>query len=145
MSEQQCCKPDLRFQWCRNTAYLAPKTCPMFSFKPNPAAEQRRKVFAASPTWHQHCHRRCCHDLGDGLIHLVKQEESFLSHEACGHHCLENHIVSFWPGVNHYAASKTLAERAAWDFIKTDGGGLELAVVNPVSQARMQRLLCSVP
>jgi nucleoside-diphosphate-sugar epimerase len=28
--------------------------------------------------------------------------------------------------------SKTIAERAAWDFIKAEGGGLELAVVNPV-------------
>ena len=31
-----------------------------------------------------------------------------------------------------YAKSKTLAERAAWDFIAREGGGLELAVVNPV-------------
>ena len=28
--------------------------------------------------------------------------------------------------------SKTLAERAAWDFIANEGGGLELSVVNPV-------------
>jgi nucleoside-diphosphate-sugar epimerase len=31
-----------------------------------------------------------------------------------------------------YAKSKTLAERAAWDFIAKDGGDLELSVVNPV-------------
>ena len=31
-----------------------------------------------------------------------------------------------------YAKSKTLAERAAWDFIAKEGGGLELSVVNPV-------------
>jgi len=31
-----------------------------------------------------------------------------------------------------YAKSKTLAERAAWEFIARDGGALELAVVNPV-------------
>ena len=31
-----------------------------------------------------------------------------------------------------YQKSKTIAERAAWDFISADGGGLELAVVNPV-------------
>jgi nucleoside-diphosphate-sugar epimerase len=31
-----------------------------------------------------------------------------------------------------YAKSKTLAERAAWDFIAKQGGGLELSVVNPV-------------
>ncbi|MDB5087620.1 MAG: epimerase [Mucilaginibacter sp.] len=32
-----------------------------------------------------------------------------------------------------YQKSKTLAERAAWDFIAREGGGLELSVVNPVA------------
>ena len=32
-----------------------------------------------------------------------------------------------------YVKSKTLAERAAWDFMARDAGGLELAVVNPVA------------
>jgi nucleoside-diphosphate-sugar epimerase len=36
------------------------------------------------------------------------------------------------PGVDAYAKSKTLAERAAWAFIEKEGGALELAVVNPV-------------
>ncbi|MFZ0807770.1 MAG: aldehyde reductase [Candidatus Sulfotelmatobacter sp.] len=36
------------------------------------------------------------------------------------------------PDVAPYAKSKTLAERAAWDFIAKEGGSLELAVVNPV-------------
>ncbi|HZP05458.1 MAG TPA: aldehyde reductase [Terracidiphilus sp.] len=31
-----------------------------------------------------------------------------------------------------YTKSKTLAERAAWDFIAKEGGGLELSTVNPV-------------
>ncbi|HEX4079232.1 MAG TPA: aldehyde reductase [Rhizomicrobium sp.] len=31
-----------------------------------------------------------------------------------------------------YAKSKTLAERAAWDFIAREGGELELSVINPV-------------
>ena len=31
-----------------------------------------------------------------------------------------------------YAQSKALAERAAWDFIASDGEGLELTVINPV-------------
>jgi nucleoside-diphosphate-sugar epimerase len=31
-----------------------------------------------------------------------------------------------------YTKSKTLAERAAWDFVEREGAGLELAVVNPV-------------
>jgi nucleoside-diphosphate-sugar epimerase len=34
--------------------------------------------------------------------------------------------------VQPYAKSKTLAERAAWDFIAREGGSLELSVVNPV-------------
>lgn len=34
--------------------------------------------------------------------------------------------------VSAYVKSKTLAERAAWDFIEREGGSLELAVVNPV-------------
>lgn len=34
--------------------------------------------------------------------------------------------------IGAYAKSKTLAERAAWDFVKREGGGMELAVVNPV-------------
>ena len=35
-------------------------------------------------------------------------------------------------GVLPYIKSKALAERAAWDFISKEGGGLELSVVNPV-------------
>ncbi|MBL8538104.1 MAG: aldehyde reductase [Hyphomonadaceae bacterium] len=34
--------------------------------------------------------------------------------------------------VRAYVKSKTLAERAAWDFIAREGGTLELSVVNPV-------------
>lgn len=34
--------------------------------------------------------------------------------------------------VRAYTKSKTLAERAAWDFIAKEGGALELSVVNPV-------------
>jgi nucleoside-diphosphate-sugar epimerase len=36
------------------------------------------------------------------------------------------------PGVTAYAKSKTLAERAAWDFTAREGSGLESTVVNPV-------------
>jgi len=35
-------------------------------------------------------------------------------------------------GLSAYNKSKTLAEKAAWNFIKTEGGSLELSVVNPV-------------
>jgi nucleoside-diphosphate-sugar epimerase len=35
--------------------------------------------------------------------------------------------------VSPYIKSKTLAERAAWDFIAREGRGLELSVVNPVA------------
>jgi nucleoside-diphosphate-sugar epimerase len=33
---------------------------------------------------------------------------------------------------NPYVKSKTVAERAAWDFIAREGGALELSVINPV-------------
>ena len=35
------------------------------------------------------------------------------------------------PSVQAYGKSKTIAERAAWDFMAREGGQLELAVVNP--------------
>ena len=35
-------------------------------------------------------------------------------------------------GLTAYAKSKTLAERAAWDFMAREGGAMELSVVNPV-------------
>ncbi|HEV7984801.1 MAG TPA: aldehyde reductase [Steroidobacteraceae bacterium] len=36
-------------------------------------------------------------------------------------------------GASAYVKSKTLAERAAWDFMSRQGGSLELSVVNPVA------------
>ena len=36
------------------------------------------------------------------------------------------------PKIPAYPKSKTLAERAAWDFIEKEGGDMELATVNPV-------------
>lgn len=36
-------------------------------------------------------------------------------------------------GLSAYNRSKALAERAAWDFIRQEGGGLELSVINPVA------------
>ena len=35
-------------------------------------------------------------------------------------------------GVTPYVKSKTIAERSAWNFIETEGGALELSVINPV-------------
>ncbi|MGJ5046658.1 SDR family oxidoreductase [Bradyrhizobium oligotrophicum] len=37
------------------------------------------------------------------------------------------------PGIQPYPKSKTLAERAAWEFIAREGGALELATINPVA------------
>jgi nucleoside-diphosphate-sugar epimerase len=37
------------------------------------------------------------------------------------------------PGVDAYGKSKTLAERAAWDFIAAQGGGLDLTAMLPVA------------
>jgi len=36
-------------------------------------------------------------------------------------------------GLSAYEKSKLLAERAAWDFIKKEGGNLEFATINPVA------------
>ena len=35
------------------------------------------------------------------------------------------------PSISHYSKSKTLAERAAWDFVKNEGNPFELSVINP--------------
>ncbi len=35
-------------------------------------------------------------------------------------------------GLGAYVKSKTIAERAAWDFVAHEGGALELSVINPV-------------
>lgn len=37
------------------------------------------------------------------------------------------------PGVDAYGKSKTLSERAAWDFVATEGKGLELVTLLPVA------------
>lgn len=43
---------------------------------------------------------------------------------------------TFWsdinaPGIGAYPKSKLLAEQAAWDFVKEEGGQMELSVINP--------------
>jgi len=49
-----------------------------------------------------------------------------------GHPFTEENWTNLSEKVSAYVKSKTLAERAAWDFIAGQGGKLELAVVNPV-------------
>jgi nucleoside-diphosphate-sugar epimerase len=44
-----------------------------------------------------------------------------------------NWTITTGNDVTAYVKSKTLAERAAWDFIAKEGGALELSVVNPVA------------
>ena len=34
-----------------------------------------------------------------------------------------------------YVKSKLIAERAAWDFVKAEGGALELAVIDPAASS----------
>ena len=36
-----------------------------------------------------------------------------------------------WPGITPYTKSKTLAERAAWDFVESKAPGMELTTINP--------------
>jgi nucleoside-diphosphate-sugar epimerase len=40
------------------------------------------------------------------------------------------------PGVSAYVRSKTVAERAAWDFARTEGGDLEPTVINTSGHSR---------
>ncbi|TIQ47897.1 aldehyde reductase [Mesorhizobium sp.] len=49
-----------------------------------------------------------------------------------GHPFTEDNWSNLADKVSAYVKSKTLAERAAWDFVGREGGALELAVVNPV-------------
>ncbi|RWD61181.1 MAG: aldehyde reductase, partial [Mesorhizobium sp.] len=49
-----------------------------------------------------------------------------------GHPFTEENWSNLSKNVSAYVKSKTLAERAAWDFVGREGGALELAVVNPV-------------
>lgn len=35
------------------------------------------------------------------------------------------------PAISHYSKSKTLAEMAAWDYVKNEGNPFDLAVINP--------------
>jgi nucleoside-diphosphate-sugar epimerase len=44
----------------------------------------------------------------------------------------ENWTVTDNPRVGAYQKSKTLAEKAAWEFVEKEGGAMELSVVNPV-------------
>ena len=49
-----------------------------------------------------------------------------------GHPFTEENWTDLAAKVSAYVKSKTLAERAGWDFVGREGGTLELAVVNPV-------------
>lgn len=51
---------------------------------------------------------------------------------AIGDPYTENDWTDPTADVSAYVRSKTLAERAAWDFIEREGGTLQLATVNPV-------------
>ena len=45
----------------------------------------------------------------------------------------EDWTVLDGPGVDAYGKSKTLAERAAWDFVAAEGGAMELTTILPVA------------
>lgn len=54
-----------------------------------------------------------------------------VGHKPLGRPFVETDWSDLGGNVALYQKSKTLAERASWDFIATEGGGLELASVNP--------------
>lgn len=53
-------------------------------------------------------------------------------HDLAGHTFTEDDWTNESAPIQAYIKSKTLAERAAWDFVKNQGGGMELTVINPV-------------
>lgn len=56
-----------------------------------------------------------------------------MGHEPMGRPFNEADWTDLSGEVAPYQKSKTLSERAAWDFIEREGGGLELAAVNPTA------------
>ena len=73
----------------------------------------------------------------DAGVKRVVQTSSFAA-IGYGHKAqVEPFDETTWTDLTGYVAaypkSKTLAERAAWEFIAREGGGLELSVVNPVA------------
>ncbi len=52
-------------------------------------------------------------------------------HKALGRPFVETDWSDLAGDIAPYQKSKTLAERAAWDFVAGEGGGLELAAINP--------------
>jgi nucleoside-diphosphate-sugar epimerase len=74
----------------------------------------------------------------DGGVRRVVLTSAF--HAVAWGHPHDGHVFteSDWtvldgPGVDAYGKSKTLAERAAWDFAAVEGGALELATILPVA------------
>lgn len=61
-----------------------------------------------------------------GAVGYSQQDTSKPITEACWTDPRDKHLSA-------YLRSKVLAERAAWDFIKEEGGDLELAVINPMA------------
>ena len=54
-----------------------------------------------------------------------------VGHKPLGRPFVETDWSDLGGNVAPYQKSKTLAERASWDFIAREGGGLELAAINP--------------
>ncbi|PXA84477.1 epimerase [Nostoc sp. 3335mG] len=54
-----------------------------------------------------------------------------VGHKPLGRPFVETDWSDLTGNVAPYQKSKTLAERASWDFIASEGGGLELASINP--------------
>ena len=73
----------------------------------------------------------------DAGVKRVVQTSSFAAigygHKAQAEPFDETTWTDLTGDVAAYPKSKTLAERAAWEFIAREGGGLELSVVNPVA------------
>ena len=74
----------------------------------------------------------------DAGVRRVVLTSSFVA-VGYGHGTLDREVTEeYWtnldgPGITAYVKSKVLAERAAWEFINSQGGQTELTVINPVA------------
>lgn len=78
---------------------------------------------------------RAARDAGVGRVVLTSAFGAVgFGHGRTGHEFTEDDwTVLDGPGVSAYNKSKTIAERAAWDFVAAEGGPMELVAMNPVA------------
>jgi dihydroflavonol-4-reductase len=102
---------------------------------PTPAGDQRREEDWIVPAVDGNL--RVLRAARDAAVRRVVLTSAFgaigVGHAPIGRPFDETDWSDLTGDVAPYQKSKTLAERAAWDFVAHDGGSLELAAINPVA------------